>query len=109
MIDDQFHRIHRSRTKTICAVWEASQVRSLPSRHFRKLTDRPSVMELGGKSPALVLPGADVKIAANNVSTLAVGADDRSYSVLSSTPDRFVCRLNELSSMSPLRPNSRGH
>jgi acyl-CoA reductase-like NAD-dependent aldehyde dehydrogenase len=25
-------------------------------------------MELGGKSPALVLPGADVKIAANNVS-----------------------------------------
>lgn len=24
-------------------------------------------MELGGKSPALVLPGADVKIAANNV------------------------------------------
>ena len=83
MIDDQFHRIHWSRTKTICALWKAPQVRSFPSKHLRKLTDRPSVMELGGKSPALVLPGADVRIAANNVSPLAVGADDRSYSVVS--------------------------
>ena len=28
---------------------------------------RPSIMELGAKSPAIVLPSADLKLAANNV------------------------------------------
>jgi acyl-CoA reductase-like NAD-dependent aldehyde dehydrogenase len=32
-------------------------------------------MELGGKSPAIVLPGAEVKLAANNVSYLSSPSD----------------------------------
>jgi acyl-CoA reductase-like NAD-dependent aldehyde dehydrogenase len=45
-------------------------------------------MELGGKSPALVLPGADLKIAANNVSfplthTWDIQTDSRSFLALS--------------------------
>jgi hypothetical protein len=56
-------------------------------------------MELGGKSPALVLPGANLKIAANNVSPNPSDADDRSYLVLSSILGKSACRPNVSSFM----------
>lgn len=41
-------------------------------------------MELGGKSPAIVLPGADLKLAANNVRPLFF--DDDSYELRDTDP-----------------------
>ena len=93
-VDDQLYRIDWTWSQAVCTLRETSQVRQpIPCP---RLIFRPSVMELGGKSPALVLPGADVKIAANNVcpSWLPVLISDYLRCFLEFWPDLYVDRTS---------------
>lgn len=66
--DGQFHRIDQDWSGYGQGLRSASQVRTeTQSVSIMLIRRRPSVLELGGKAAVIVLPSADLKIAANNV------------------------------------------